>query len=133
LELLLDTQVLIWAANTPGRLSNVARQALVEPQNILFVSLASIWELQLKVNLDKLHLGYTVEDFIAKQVQDLKIVLLPIKTQHIYYLPRLPFHKYHKDPFDRMLIAQAITEKMTIVSADEDIQQLYGINVLWYL
>ena len=132
MELLLDTQVLIWAANTPSRLTHVAGQALTELQNILFVSLASVWEMQLKVNLGKLNLGYTVEDFIEKQVQDLNIVVLPIKTQHIFYLPQLPFHKHHKDPFDRMLIAQTITEKLLIVSADEDIQQLYDIKVLWY-
>ena len=132
MELLLDTQVLIWAANTPSRLSNVARQALIEPHNFLFVSHASIWEMQLKVNLGKLQLGYTVEDFIAKQVQDLKIILLPLKTQHIFHLAHLPFYKDHKDPFDRMLVSQAIIEKLIMVSADEDIQQLYSINVLWY-
>ena len=121
---LLDTHVILWAAAYPGRLSAVVR-TLIE-QNQYSVSVASFWELMNK----KGRRDAPVKDPSAwwdAYIVRLRIPIIPIRTEHVAYLDRLPPH--HKDPFDRILMAQSVVEKLPLVTADDEIRK-YGINLL---
>lgn len=107
----------------PAELSSSASRALVDPANDRFVSIASIWEISIKLSTGKLSLPGTLEDAL----DGMAATLLPIAMPHIKRAQSLPFH--HRDPFDRMLIAQAIEEGLTIVTRDR-IFQVYGVPVL---
>jgi PIN domain nuclease of toxin-antitoxin system len=128
LKLLFDTNVLIWASHEPERLSTAARSAITNPRNDRFVSLASLWEMQVKHGLGKLTLSGKVQENYRGWLEDLVANLLPIDVGHIGELYKLPL--IHRDPFDRMLIAQAISEGLTIVSPDTTMSR-YGIPVIW--
>jgi PIN domain nuclease of toxin-antitoxin system len=107
----------------PAELSAAARQALTDPGNDRFISIASIWEISIKLSLGKLSLPGPLEDAVA----GMAATLLPIAMPYIKRAQTLPFH--HRDPFDRMLIAQAIEEGLTIVTRDR-IFAAYGVPVL---
>jgi PIN domain nuclease of toxin-antitoxin system len=128
MKLLLDTHAFIWLDIAQNQLSSSARQALQDPENILYLSLASVWEMQLKTQLGKLQLNASLGDTLASQQQANAVQSLPIDLSHILALSNLPYH--HQDPFDRLLIAQAQVETLTIVTNDPKIQ-LYNISYLW--
>jgi PIN domain nuclease of toxin-antitoxin system len=122
LRLLIDSNALIWATSRPAELSPAARRALQDP-NDRFVSIASMWEIAIKVSLGKLSLPGDLTaalDIIAAEA-------LLIAPRHISRVQTLPFH--HRDPFDRMLIAQAIEEGLTIVTRDRELEA-YGVPIL---
>jgi PIN domain nuclease of toxin-antitoxin system len=123
LNLLLDTHVLIWALENNPRLSESARAAIVDGENLVFASAVSVWEISVKQAMGKLH----VPDNLIKEIQIHRFTPLEINPQHAHLAGRLP--AIHKDPFDRMLIAQAILEKLTIVTRDQIINQ-YDVTVL---
>ncbi len=128
MNVLLDTHVLIWWSISPGNLSETVYQLLDDQSNSLFFSLASIWEMQIKLQIGKLTLNLPLPELIENQCQTNGLQLLSIETSHIYALNNLPPH--HKDPFDRILIAQAIVETIPIVSID-GIFDNYPIQRLW--
>ena len=122
MRLLIDSNALIRAVGRPTELSAAARQALQEP-NDRFVSIASMWEIAIKMSLGKLSLP----DNLTAALNTIAAVALPITPTHIDRVQRLPFH--HRDPFDRMLVAQAMEEGLTIVTRDRRVGA-YGVPVL---
>ena len=127
MQFLLDTHTFLWFINDSHQLSRNAK-AIMESEVDLILSLASLWENAIKFSLGKLNLPDSYENFIPEQIAFNDIDILPIKIQHLTILSRLPFH--HRDPFDRLLIAQAIAEKISIISADS-IFDHYEIHRLW--
>ncbi len=124
---LLDTQTLLWALEESPRLSPKARSLMVDPANTLMVSIASLWEIAIKVSIGKLDLAQPLHDIIAK-LPEADIAILPIEPQHIWEVERLAF--VHRDPFDRMIIAQAIAENFEVISSDEVFPH-YPVTVHW--
>jgi PIN domain nuclease of toxin-antitoxin system len=128
MRLLLDTHVLIWLDIAGGRLSASAQRAIQDPQNTLYLSLVSVWEMQIKIQLGKLHLNSSLSTTLESQQQINGIQLLPIQLTHILALNNLPYH--HNDPFDRLLITQAQTENLILVTNDPKIHS-YDVAYLW--
>lgn len=131
MRLLLDTHVLLWVKADPGRLGDASRRAIVEPKNEVFVSLASAWELCVKAAAGKLLGNHAAligsEDVFREQLDASGLELLPIGLSHVIETVRMPMH--HRDPFDRLLIAQASIEDLTIVTADQAFRA-YGARIL---
>ncbi|MGE0574152.1 type II toxin-antitoxin system VapC family toxin [Reyranella sp.] len=123
MKLLIDSNALVWMAANPKELAAAARRVLLDPDNERFVSTASIWELTIKMSIGKLRLP----DRPAAAVEGMAATLLPISLAHIDRLERLPFH--HRDPFDRMLVAQAMEDGLTIVTRDRRLKP-YGVPLL---
>ena len=117
MRLLLDLHIFLWLVDQPHRLSSTAIAALQDSNNQRYLSIASVWELQIKVNTGKLELPSPVQQFVTEQRVLNNIHSLPLLEQHIWGLATLPLH--HRDPFDRILIAQAIDEDFTIVTVDQ--------------
>lgn len=128
MNLLLDTHVFIWWTISPNRLSKKASELIANPQNILFLSLVSIWEMQIKTQLGKLSFDLPFADLIERQQEVNDLYLLPIELTHIYNLASLPNH--HRDPFDRLLMAQALIENINLISIDKVFDQ-YPVNRIW--
>ncbi|MEO8272187.1 MAG: type II toxin-antitoxin system VapC family toxin, partial [Aureliella sp.] len=120
MKLLLDTHVVLWWLDDPRLINDEARNAIEDPVNDIFVSAVVAWEVAIKSNLGKL----TIPPEFEKAIHDAGFVELPISLKHAWRVARLAGH--HQDPFDRMLVAQAIEESATIVSRDFKIP-LYGI------
>lgn len=120
---LLDTHVLLWWAQDPNLLADKARYALADGRHLVFVSAATIWELGIKRATGKLSIPQDLRQLITGNRFD----LLAITAEHAEAAPALPPH--HRDPFDRMLVAQAILERLTLVTRDAEIGR-YGVPVL---
>lgn len=116
MNFLIDTHVLLWLAGDPENLFKKVADLILEDRSSLFLSFASIWEIQIKLQLGKLNITRLLPDLIQQQCQSNDIQLLEVKLEHIYGLKDLPNH--HRDPFDRILIAQSIVEEMPILSID---------------
>lgn len=128
MRLLLDTHAfLFWHARTK-KLPTAVRLALEDRSNTVYLSLVSIWEIQLKHQLGKLPLPLPLEDLVSQEQRINGFELLPVEPVHVYGLSGLPFH--HRDPFDRLLVAQAREEGLTLISRDPEIQK-YSVSVLW--
>jgi PIN domain nuclease of toxin-antitoxin system len=127
-KIILDTQVLIWWANDVSNISDRVQNIICDVDNELLVSLASIWEIQIKVSLGKLSLPRPLPDIIATQVSENQIKIMQIELSHIYTIDLLPHH--HRDPFDRIIIAQAMNEKISIASIDKAFEA-YSIERIW--
>ncbi len=128
MKLLLDTHTFLWLVEGSPKLSAAARTALADPGNELFLSVASVWELAIKIGNQKLTLNDPLDVFLGKWTAAYQLDVLPVQTAHALAVVRLPDH--HRDPFDRMLIAQALVEGMTLVSADRKFAP-YGVPILW--
>ncbi len=128
IKLLLDTHTFIWWDSSPNNLSNTVMNLLTNPNNIKFLSVASIWEMQIKSSLGKLDLKLSLNKIVDGQVKENDFEILPIFQNHVLYLEQLPLH--HKDPFDRILIAQANCENAILISRD-NIFQRYKVNLKW--
>ena len=116
MNLLLDTYIFIWLSTAPQQLSAAWRQALQDPTNTLMLSVVSLWEMQIKVRIGRLTLPMPVNRLLVAQQAINDIQIVPVFPHHIWELDNLPLH--HKDPFDRLLMAQAISEKLQLVSMD---------------
>ena len=116
MKLLLDTHIFIWWADQPEKLSTAALSALEDEANELLLSVASVWEMQIKIQLGKLKLSLPLKELIKSQQETNELTVLPVELTHVLALDALPLH--HKDPFDRLLIAQSTEEDLTLVSAD---------------
>lgn len=121
MNVLIDTHVFLWLNEAPEKLSASALQLCERSDVRLYLSLVSVWEIQIKQQLGKLSLSTPWQTMIQRQQQDNELKLLPIELSHIEQLQALP--AVHRDPFDRLLIAQAIQESMTIVTSDQFFSQ----------
>ena len=128
MRLLLDTHSFLWFIEGDRRLSADARRLIENLSNDRFLSIASIWEIAIKVSGGKLSLLQPIEQLVPRQLVLNRISLLGVTIHHAAVVAVLPFH--HRDPFDRMLIVQAQTEQMAIVSADS-LFDAYGVIRLW--
>jgi PIN domain nuclease of toxin-antitoxin system len=127
-NLLLDTHTFLWFIAGDSSLSKAARFAIEDEGNNLYLSVASLWEIAIKVSIDKLTLSEQFETLIPEQLAENGIELLDISVEHTALIVSMPFH--HRDPFDRLIAAQAKVEKMTLVSAD-DAFDAYEVARLW--
>ena len=128
MRVLLDTHSFLWFIAGDIRLSPTARRLIEDVDNQPLLSMASLWEMAIKLSIGKLHLGRPFETLIPEQMHLNGIQPLPIEMDHVMVVARLPF--YHRDPFDRLLIAQAMVEQIPIVSGDPAFD-LYPIQRLW--
>jgi PIN domain nuclease of toxin-antitoxin system len=128
LKLLLDTQCLLWWFTEPERLNSAAIEQIVDEDNELFFSVASTWEIAIKVGIGKLPLPEPVDIYVASRMRRLGAKSLDIVFSHVCQVAILPL--FHRDPFDRILLAQAQIEQMKLVTADEILTQ-YDVNLLW--
>ena len=126
-QVLLDTHTAIWFFNGSPDLSETAKRVILDPDNRISVSVVSVWELVVKINVGKLKFTDGVAGFL-KLIDSNGFRLLDIASEHLLELERLPL--YHRDPFDRMLVATAISEGMDFVTADKDIP-LYPLQCVW--
>lgn len=123
MNLLLDTHVLIWALENNPTLSDEARDAIIKASNMVFVSSVSVWEIAIKKSLGKL----VAPDNLTEEIQLHRFTPLHIGYEHAELAGKLP--DIHRDPFDRMLIAQAVIEKLTLVTRDTMIAE-YDVNTI---
>jgi PIN domain nuclease of toxin-antitoxin system len=115
-KLLVDTHVLIWIILNPEKLSERTVNLFLDRRNQIFLSIVSIWEMQIKLQIGKLSFELPLSELIESQQKVNNLQISSITTKHIYSLEGLP--NYHRDPFDRLLIAQAIVESMPVLSID---------------
>lgn len=127
MDLLLDTHSLIWFLNGDEKLSEKAKYVIEDSSNSKIVSIASIWEIAIKISLDKFRFQKGFKHFLDT-VEDNGFDVLPITFEHALALSTLEF--IHRDPFDRLLIAQCKSDHLTIVTKDENIKR-YKINTIW--
>jgi PIN domain nuclease of toxin-antitoxin system len=128
MKLLIDTHTFLWWDSDPSRIPPATLFLMQESNNEIFVSLVSFWEIQIKTQLGKLTLKTTLSSIIFEQQEKNGILILPITLPHILELDNLPW--YHKDPFDRLLIAQSRQENTTIISKDSAFND-YDCQILW--
>jgi PIN domain nuclease of toxin-antitoxin system len=127
-NLLLDTHALLWFLDNDRLLSATAKGLIEDPLNRKFVSLATCWEIAIKVGLRKLDLGEPATTFLPRELASNHFDLLGIELYHATFVESLPLH--HRDPFDRLLVAQAIIEAIPIISVDVALDP-YGVRRLW--
>ncbi len=127
MRILLDTQALIWHYEDNPALGKKALAAIENEENKRFISMASIWEMNIKAGLGKLKLSASIPEIVS-WYKDEGLGVLPIKEEHTHAVRTLP--SIHRDPFDRMLVSQARCDGLTIVTVDERIQQ-YTVGWLW--
>jgi PIN domain nuclease of toxin-antitoxin system len=127
-RLLLDTHTFLWFLLDDPQLSMTARDRIIDPDNDIEVSPATYWEIAIKISLGKYELPEPYEVFIAREITTNDFHILPIEPTHTAVLTTMPFH--HRDPFDRLLIAQAMVEQIPIVSRDSAFDA-YPITRLW--
>lgn len=128
MKLLLDTHALLWLVSGDARLPRSALSALQADGTVNFISIASFWEIGIKTGLGKLDLGDDPLPKLFERADSDGLRRLAIEPEHCQYLHRLPRH--HRDPFDRMLVAQALADNLTVVSADPSFDA-YGVARLW--
>lgn len=128
MNLLLDTHAFLWFIAGSENLSASARQLIEDPRNQPYLSAASLWEMAIKLSLGKLYLARPFEELVPEQMTLNGIQFLPIEMDHLIPVVTLPFH--HRDPFDRLLIAQAMVEQMPVVSGDSSFDA-YSVRKLW--
>lgn len=128
MRLLLDTHAFLWFITNDAQLSAVAKAQIADPKNEILVSPASYWETTIKVSLKKYPLSVPFETFITQGISGNGFLILPIEPKHGAVVATLPFH--HKDPFDRLIVAQAMVEAIPLVSNDLQLDA-YGITRIW--
>ena len=128
MNLLLDAHALLWFLNDDRQLAPTAKALIEDPTNRKLVSVATCWEISIKVGLKKLDLGEPAMTFLPRELATNKFELLGIDLAHATFVETLPPH--HRDPFDRLLVAQALIEKLPVVRVDAVLDQ-YGVARLW--
>ncbi|HTU19138.1 MAG TPA: type II toxin-antitoxin system VapC family toxin [Gemmataceae bacterium] len=128
MKILIDTHTLFWSVDDPAKVSAVAMAAIQPLTNDVLLSAASIWELAIKVGLGKMSLSLPYRQWMEKAITDLKLMVLPVTVEYADRQSLLPPH--HKDPFDRLMIAQALVERIPIASADA-VFDPYGVTRIW--
>ena len=127
MKILLDTHVILWIAENSPKLSEELRNIISEKNNIKCVSIVSAWEIAIKLGREDFSFDGGINEFF-RIIKHNKFRMLPIRGEYLRHIPDLP--KIHKDPFDRMLIATALTEDMTLMTVDENIHK-YDVKWVW--
>lgn len=127
MQILLDTHAMLWFINGDKHLSANVREIIEDTQNQCFVSIASLWEITIKFSQQKLELDMEFDE-IYTMLADNDIEIMPVTFRHLQTLLPLPYH--HRDPFDRVIIAQSLTEKIKIATKDEHFDK-YTADVIW--
>jgi PIN domain nuclease of toxin-antitoxin system len=127
-SLLLDTHALLWFLWDDAQLSSAARSLIESADNPKLVSIASCWEIAIKVGAGKLDLGESSHSFLTREIASNNIIVLSITVEHATAVETLARH--HRDPFDRLLIAQSLSEKLPFVSRDPEFDK-YGVQRIW--
>jgi PIN domain nuclease of toxin-antitoxin system len=117
MRLLLDTHSFLWFLLDDPKLSETAKGSIADPDNDIEISPASYWEIAIKISLNKYSLPEPYEQFMERELATNQFRILPIEPKHTATLTTLPFH--HRDPFDRLIIAQAMVEQIPVISGDE--------------
>lgn len=130
MNILLDTQIFLWALAEPKRLGKKTKSLLKSKKNQLYLSAASSWEIAIKAGLGKLPLPEPPDKYITSRMASLKIAPLDVKHYHTFIVYQLPL--YHRDPFDRILIASAISENLHLMTADKQFCR-YDVDLIWGL
>ena len=128
MKYLLDTHAFLWFVIDDKRISTNAKSIIKDSKNEIFFSAASAWEMAIKIKLNRLKIKGNLESFIIEQLSANNILPLSITISHSLYTERLP--QFHKDPFDRIIIAQSIVENLQLISADKDIRK-YNLKLVW--
>ena len=128
MTLLLDTHAFLWFIAGDSKLSDQARLVIENPDNEIFISIASLWEMAIKASLGKLILRHSLKDIVKSQIEANGLILHHISVEHLTEIVDLPFH--HRDPFDRLLAVQSRVDDLTLVSRDTAFDA-YGIQRLW--
>jgi len=128
MKILIDTCSFLWFIEDNPKLSSVAKNLIEDENNEIFLSIVSVWEIAIKASIGKLSIIKPVDKFIKTQLKANDIKLLNITFQDVCFVYSLPFH--HKDPFDRLIISQAITRKLPVISYDS-VFDSYSVNKLW--
>jgi PIN domain nuclease of toxin-antitoxin system len=123
---IVDTHILIWFLEGSPTLSKSRRQFIAAAENEIFVSIASLWEMAIKISIGKLILAKPLSEVI-NQIAAENMEILPISTEHILRVSSLPFH--HRDPFDRIIVAQSLIENLPIITDDAGFAQ-YSVKIL---
>ncbi|NET00807.1 MAG: type II toxin-antitoxin system VapC family toxin [Sphaerospermopsis sp. SIO1G2] len=127
MQLLLDTQIIIWFVNDDPQLKEHLKDLIEDQNNTIYLSIASLWEMSIKYNLGKLKFEGSYQEFVEVEIIHSCINLLDINVNHLYIHSHLPL--YHKDPFDRLIIAQSIAENIPLISADSIFSQ-YPVTII---
>jgi len=128
LKYLLDTHTLLWVIDDNPQLSRKVRNIFLDEDNDIYISMASIWEMAIKISLKKLEIPGNLSYFVNEHIHGNNIEVLSIQLTHIYQLELLPFH--HRDPFDRLIISQAISEHLPVLSYDYSFDP-YSVERIW--
>ena len=128
MNLLLDTNAFLWMSLDSPRLSETAREVMSDTDNDLYISAVSYWEIAIKVSIGKYSLTESLDDFVGREIVTNRLIPLAIDIDHAARVSTLPFH--HRDPFDRMLIAQSVVEGFPIMGSDSVFDQ-YGVARIW--
>jgi PIN domain nuclease of toxin-antitoxin system len=128
MRLLLDTHAFLWFIQGSQNLSETARNLIEDQGNQKLMSIASLWEISIKVSIGKLDVGMAIAELLSREVYGNGFEVLAIQANHLDELTKLVFH--HKDPFDRLIIAQALAERMPVVTRDEVFGR-YPVSLLW--
>ncbi|MCS6845749.1 MAG: type II toxin-antitoxin system VapC family toxin [Caldilineales bacterium] len=125
---LLDTHAFLWWITNDPRLTARVQKTVQNPGNLIFLSAASGWELAIKASIGKLHVSQDLDTFISEQLTLNRIDVLPVLMSHALFVRKLPAH--HRDPFDRLLVAQSLVEGMPLITSDPLIAK-YSVQVIW--
>ncbi|MCF6268835.1 MAG: type II toxin-antitoxin system VapC family toxin [Melioribacteraceae bacterium] len=125
---LFDTHTLLWSVGDTTKLSENVKQLYLNSNNNIFFSIVSIWELAIKIRLQKLNLNVPLQNFVDEHILGNNIQILDLKLNHLFKLEKLPLH--HRDPFDRIIISQAFVENLPIVGIDKTFDN-YQIKRIW--
>ncbi len=125
---LLDTHTLIWFIGGDFQLSSTARSLIDDERNELFFSVANLWEMAIKSSIGKLQLSQPFDELFPAQLESNSIEILPVTVVHLKTVCNLPF--YHRDPFDRLMAAQALVERLPVISVDSLLEK-YAIERVW--
>jgi PIN domain nuclease of toxin-antitoxin system len=128
MRFLIDTHCWLWAVRSPDRLALKAAAMIESAENTVVLSVVSALEIAIKASIGKLQLSEPAEDFVFSQMAALSMIPLPVNLSHAVRVGRLPHH--HRDPFDRLLVAQCQIERLPLMTADEQIVD-YDIEVIW--
>lgn len=128
MRLLLDTHAFLWWVEGSASLGRKATAAIADAEDQVFFSLASVWEMSIKISLGKLRLTSPLDRFLHEHIAANGFSYLPIQIEHAVRVSEMPFR--HRDPFDRLIIAQALSEGLTVVSSDRVFRK-YGVELLW--
>lgn len=128
MNFLIDTHCWLWWLSEPERLNPTARRRIANRRNAIFFSAGSAWEIAIKAGLGKLKLSEPAADYVPTRVSGQGMIPLPINQRHALQLERMPLH--HRDPFDRILIAQAQIEGLAVLTADPQFRS-YDVKILW--